>query len=117
MYPNHGNTFQRFPITLNTRSVLKIPGIRVFPRTRGIPRSPKSEIFQGIQEFRKIPELYPTGNKVPDALLKIGFAYAALGEKKAARRTLRQVMNAYPQSEATQRARDRLAEMENSTKH
>ena len=64
-----------------------------------------------LQEFRKVPEMYPSGNKVPDALLKIGFAYAALGDKPTATKTMRQLVDAYPQSEAAKSARIRLKEL------
>lgn len=76
----------------------------------------QGEHLLAIQEFRRVPELYPTGNKVPDALLKIGFAYDALGDAGAAERTLHQLIEAYPQSEATKLARNRLAELKVSSK-
>ena len=68
----------------------------------------EKEYSLAIGEFQKIPELYPGGNKVPDALLKIGLSYQNLGNNKNAEKTLRQLIDAYPQSEAAKIAKQRL---------
>ena len=56
-----------------------------------------------------VPELYPGGNKVPDALLKLGLCYQGLNNPKGAEKTLRQLVDAYPQSTAAQIGRQKLA--------
>ena len=69
------------------------------------------EYEKAIAEFEKVPELYPGGNKVPDALLKIGIAYESLDRPKDASKTLEQLIDAYPQSSAAEIGRGRLAKL------
>lgn len=64
-----------------------------------------------VREFRKVVEKYAQGNKVPDALLKIGFSYLALGSTEFGRQTLEQVVHSYPRTDAALLASDRLAEL------
>lgn len=64
-----------------------------------------------MREFRRVINNYPRGNKVPDALLKIGFCYAALGETSKARDVLEQVTRVYPASNPGKLAQRRLAEL------
>jgi tol-pal system protein YbgF len=61
-----------------------------------------------LLEFRATIETYPRGNKVPDALLKVGYCYAALGQADKARAVLEQVVNLYPKSEPAALAAKRL---------
>lgn len=57
---------------------------------------------KAILEYQKVIENYPTGNKVPAALLKQGFAFLNLGDKSNSRLILRELMKKYPNSgEAT----------------
>jgi tol-pal system protein YbgF len=61
-----------------------------------------------LVEFRATIETYPRGNKVPDALLKVGYCYSALGQGDKARAVLEQVVNLYPKSEPAALAAKRL---------
>jgi tol-pal system protein YbgF len=61
-----------------------------------------------LVEFRATIETYPSGNKVPDALLKVGYCYQALGQNEKARAVLEQVVNLYPKSEPAALAAKRL---------
>lgn len=61
-----------------------------------------------LVEFRATIETYPRGNKVPDALLKVGFCYQALGQADKARAVLEQVVNLYPKTEPAALAGKRL---------
>jgi len=61
-----------------------------------------------LLEFRATIETYPRGNKVPDALLKVGYCYQALGQAEKAHATLEQVVNLYPKSEPAVLAAKRL---------
>lgn len=54
---------------------------------------------RALVEFRTVIETYPRGNKVPDALLKVGFCYQAMGQTQKARAVLEQVVNLYPKTE------------------
>jgi tol-pal system protein YbgF len=61
-----------------------------------------------LVEFRATIETYPRGNKVPDALLKVGYCYQALGKPDKARAVLEQVVNLYPKTEPAVLAAKRL---------
>ncbi len=61
-----------------------------------------------IQEFLKVQETYPRGDKVPAALLKAGFSFLALDDRASARRYLNQVVEQFPNSEEAVSARNKL---------
>jgi TolA-binding protein len=54
---------------------------------------------------------YPQGDKVADALLKVGFCHLALGSTAVGRQTLEQVVRSYPRHEAAALAGAKLAEI------
>ena len=64
-----------------------------------------------LLEFRKVIERYPGGNKAPDALLKVGYCHALLGEVAVARNILGQVVETYPRAAAAQLAAKRLEQL------
>jgi tol-pal system protein YbgF len=63
---------------------------------------------RALIEFRNVIETYPRGNKVPDALLKVGYCYQALGQAEKSRAVLEQVVNLYPKTEPAAIAAKRL---------
>jgi tol-pal system protein YbgF len=75
----------------------------------------RKDYTQAVREFRRVVERYPNGNKVPDALLKVGFSYLALGSAEAGRQTLTQLQRSYPRHEAAVLAEARLSELDRST--
>ncbi|MGE5184073.1 MAG: tol-pal system protein YbgF [Acidobacteriota bacterium] len=68
----------------------------------------QKDYAHALDEFRATIETYPRGNKVPDALLKVGYCYQALGQAEKARAVLEQVVNLYPKSEPAALAAKRL---------
>jgi len=60
-------------------------------------------------EFRKVIERYPDGNKVPDAMLKLGFTLLAEQQEAAGRQVLESLTRAFPKHEAARLAVYRLA--------
>ena len=55
----------------------------------------------GAEEaFRRVVELYPEGNKVPDALLKLGVCRELAGDPAGAAAVLRTLIERFPGSEA-----------------
>ena len=60
-------------------------------------------------EFRKVIDHYPDGNKVPDAMLKLGFTLLAEQQEAAGRGVLESLPRAYPKHEAARLAAYRLA--------
>jgi tol-pal system protein YbgF len=61
-----------------------------------------------LTELRRVVEVYPRGNKVPDALLKVAYCHQALGQGDKARAILEQVVSAYPKTEPAALATRRL---------
>lgn len=53
---------------------------------------------KAILEYQKVVEKYPTGNKLPAALLKQGFAFSNLGDNANARLILESLIQKYPDS-------------------
>lgn len=66
---------------------------------------------EAILEFRKVSEKYPESDKTPDALLKIGYSFAALGLKDEARLFLDEVIRTHPKSAAAKLAKSKAAEL------
>jgi tol-pal system protein YbgF len=64
-----------------------------------------------LAEFRRVVEQHGRGNKAPDAMLKLGYCYARLGEAAAARDVLSQVIEIHPASDAAKLAAKKLSEM------
>jgi tol-pal system protein YbgF len=60
--------------------------------------------------FRMVVERYPRGNKVPDAMLKLGFTLQALGDEAGGRAVLESLTRAFPRHEAARVAAARLAQ-------
>ena len=52
---------------------------------------------------------YPDSQKVPDALLNIASSQLEIGDANGARKTLDELVQKYPQREAADKARKRLA--------
>lgn len=63
-------------------------------------------------EFEKVVTRYPRGNKLPDALLKIGYCHALLGKRADAIAALRRLVRAYPTSGPAVLARAKLEELQ-----
>jgi len=55
-----------------------------------------SRFEEAILEYQKVISRYPKSNKVPDALLKQGFAFARLGDKESAKIVLKKLVKQYP---------------------
>ena len=63
---------------------------------------------QALDVFRKVVDVYPSGNKVPDALLKMAFCQQELGDKAKAKATLENLVNRFPWSGPAKKAKERL---------
>jgi tol-pal system protein YbgF len=72
----------------------------------------RKDYTTAVREFRRVVERFPHGNKVPDALLKVGFSYLALGSLDAGKQTLEQLTRSYPRHETSVLANARLAEID-----
>ena len=66
---------------------------------------------EAIDEFERVFALYPSSNKVPASLLKIGYSHLELQQPTMARSVFQQVVRAYPQSPEAIKAHGRLQEV------
>jgi tol-pal system protein YbgF len=64
-----------------------------------------------VDAQRKLMASYPSSPKVPDALLNMGSAELGLGDPAAARKTWEELVSKHPNSEAADKARQRLARL------
>lgn len=64
----------------------------------------QSKYKSAIQVFEAVVQRYPSGNKAPDALLKMALSHQNLGEKKAANSIVQRLLNEYPFSDAAAKA-------------
>lgn len=75
---------------------------------RGEIRYLRQEYPQAIEAFELVQREHPTGNKVPDALYKIGLIHLKQGDEQRARRYFEEVRKRFPNTAAA-----RLASREN----
>ena len=66
---------------------------------------------EAIASFRALVGAAPDSAKAPESLLAIANCQAELKDTKTARRTIDELLKAYPQSEAAQAGRERLASL------
>ncbi len=65
--------------------------------------------YQGaITLFKRLMEAYPTGIKVPDAMLKTAYAYLSMDDPDRAHHYLKSVVKIYPFSPAGEKAAEKL---------
>jgi len=64
---------------------------------------------ESISQFKSLLTLSPQHMRAPEAMLSISNCHSELKETKAARRALDDLIKNYPDSEAAQAARERLA--------
>ncbi len=63
---------------------------------------------EAILEFDLVRRKYPGSDKVPAAWLKIGYAFAELGNRADARLVLQEVINRYPRSKEAEKAQEKI---------
>ena len=68
------------------------------------------QFHSSAREFRRVVERYPHGNKVPEAMLKLGLSQLATGERRDGRRVLESLRRTYPRQPAARLASERLAQ-------
>ena len=70
------------------------------------------QFAEALPEFEKVIGQFPRSQKIPDALLKIGFCNYELGQWDDARAALSRVTSEYTDKTAARLAEQRLAQME-----
>ncbi len=68
----------------------------------------QKDYSHAVSEFRTTVEKYPQGNKVPDAMLKVGYCYYAMGQGEKGETVLAELVRLYPKSEPAVLAAKRL---------
>ncbi|HKY34189.1 MAG TPA: tetratricopeptide repeat protein [Candidatus Polarisedimenticolia bacterium] len=71
---------------------------------------------EAIGAYRKVGELFPYGDQVPAAMLKIAFSHLALEQRPEAMETFRTVSESYPGTEAATVARQQMAHLKASSR-
>ena len=70
----------------------------------------QKDFKQAMKEFEKAVETYPQGDKVPAAMLKIGFCQQQLGNKAAARAAFEKLIQRFPNTEEARLAGTKVQE-------
>jgi len=71
----------------------------------------RKEFERAFNEFNRVATDYPQGDKVPAALLKMGYCLINLNDKSGAREYMNRVIEAYPNSAEAGLARSRIGEL------
>jgi tol-pal system protein YbgF len=66
---------------------------------------------EAIDEFERVFAFYPSSNKVPASLLKIGYSHLELQQLSMARSVFQQLVRTYPHSPEADKAHGRLQEV------
>jgi tol-pal system protein YbgF len=66
---------------------------------------------QAIEQYERLATQFPKNEKLVGALLKEGFAYAAVGDKNKARASLKRVLEEFPRASEANLAKEKLAEL------
>jgi tol-pal system protein YbgF len=66
---------------------------------------------QAIEQYERLTTQFPKNEKLVGALLKEGFAYAAVGDKNKARAALKRVLEEFPRASEANLAKEKLAEL------
>jgi tol-pal system protein YbgF len=68
----------------------------------------RGQYGDALPVFRRVIDEYPQSDKVPDALLKVGYCQIEMGDRTAARTSLQEVMRQFPDTTAARLASQRL---------
>ncbi len=65
----------------------------------------QGEFARAVEQYEGLIARFPLGNKVPDALLKLGMAQEKLGNPQKAKEAYQRLQRDFPRAEATRRIR------------
>jgi len=71
----------------------------------------KRNYAKAIDHFERVIREQPSGNKVPDALLKVGYSYIKMGKLDNARVVLKSVLESFPNASVSTLARNKLSSL------
>ena len=67
-----------------------------------------------IIEFRRVLDSYPSGDKVPEAMYRLGLCYLEIEDADTARQYFKILVNRYPSSAESKRAQEMLERLPES---
>lgn len=67
---------------------------------------------RAIEQFQRVLEEQPDGNKVPDAMLKMALAHRERGERAEAQRLLEKLVQRYPSTNAGRLGKEKLSDLD-----
>jgi tol-pal system protein YbgF len=67
---------------------------------------------RAIEEFARVEQSYPQGDKVPAAILKTAYALLQIDDRDSARSVLEDLINRFPTSNEAAQARTKLQSLE-----
>ncbi|MFO8031609.1 MAG: tol-pal system protein YbgF [Desulfohalobiaceae bacterium] len=67
---------------------------------------------EAILAFKEVSNQFPDSDKVPDALLKMGYSYLNMGQESNASFYLETLQERYPETKAAELAQEKLAELD-----
>lgn len=70
------------------------------------------DFHKAIEEFSRVEQTYPKGDKVPASLLKIAYSNLQIEDRAAARRVLRDLVARFPNTEEAAQGRAKLQMLE-----
>jgi tol-pal system protein YbgF len=74
----------------------------------------KKDYRQAIDSYDRVELDFPRSEKVPAAILKKGYAYLAMKDKKRASLAFNQVVTLYPRTPEAGKASDKLSQLKES---
>jgi tol-pal system protein YbgF len=74
----------------------------------------KKDYKQAIDSYDRVELDFPQSEKVPAAILKKGYAYLAMKDKKRASSAFKQVVTLYPRTPEAGKASDKLSQLKES---
>ena len=74
----------------------------------------KKDYRQAIDSYDRVELDFPQSEKVPSAILKKGYAYLAMKDKKRASSAFKQVVTLYPRTPEAGKASDKLSQLKES---
>jgi TolA-binding protein len=68
-------------------------------------------LAEAIDAFSRIPELYPSAERVPWAVYRVGLLQADMGDTGDAIASFERVVNTFPESDVADLAQEKLREL------
>jgi len=71
----------------------------------------QKDYARSIEHFKVVLNQFPSSSKAAASMLKMGYAYDALGDQQEAKKQLRQLVETYPDTPTAQLAQAKLGSL------